>query len=85
MVLDGFNDISEFEVLEHLLGHDHVEVVEGDHEVVKVACILLKGSGVAEGTLVVRDGPLGGAHNSQVVVHVRVEGTDEGVLRREAS
>jgi hypothetical protein len=36
--------------------------------VVQVALALLKGGGVAEGALVVGNGPLWGAHNSEVVV-----------------
>ena len=40
---------------------------------------------MAEGALVVGDGPLGGAHHAQVVVAVGVDRTEERVLSREAS
>ena len=73
MVLDGLDDVSEFHALEGLLGEDGVEVVDGDQEVIKVALALLERGGVAEGTLVVGDGPLGSAHHSQVVVAVGVD------------
>jgi hypothetical protein len=85
VVLNRLNDIAELDRLEGLLGHDHVEVVEGHQEVVEVALALLKGSGVAEGALVVGNGPLGGAHHTQVVVHVGVDAAQEGVLAGEAS
>ena len=39
---------------------------------------------MSEGSLVVGDGPLRGAHHSQVVVQVRVDAAKEGVLRSEA-
>jgi hypothetical protein len=51
--------------------------------VVQVALALLEGSGVAEGALVVWHGPLGGAHDSQVVVEVGVNAAEEGVLASE--
>lgn len=85
MVLDGLNDVSELHALEGLLCEDGVEVVNGDQEVVEVALALLEGGGVAEGALVVGHGPLGGAHHSQVVVAVRVDGPEESVLGSEAS
>lgn len=85
MVLDSLNNISEFHALECLLGEDGVEIVDGDQEMVQVALALLQGGGVAEGALVVGDGPLWGAHDSQVMVAVRVDGAEEGVLGGEAS
>ena len=73
MVLDGLYDVAELHALESLLGEDGVEVVDGDQEVVQVALALLQGGGMAEGALVVGDGPLGGAHHAQVVVAVGVD------------
>ncbi len=84
VVLDGLDDVAELHALEGLLGEDGVEIVHGDQEVVQVALTLLKGGGVAEGTLVVGNGPLGGAHHSQVVVAVGVDRTKESVLGGEA-
>ena len=74
MVLDGLNDVAELQRLQDLLGHDRVEIVHGDQEVGKVALALLQGGRVAEGSLVVGDWPLGGAHYTQVVVHIGVQG-----------
>ena len=73
VVLDGFDDVAELHGLEHLLGGDGVEVVDGDEEVAEVALSLLEGGGVSEGSLVVGDGPLGGAHHSEIVVAVGVQ------------
>lgn len=73
VVLDGLDDVAELHGLEHLLGGDGVEVVDGDEEVAEVALSLLEGGGVSEGSLVVGDGPLGGAHHSEVVVAVGVQ------------
>ncbi len=50
-----------------------MEIVDWHEEVVQVALSLLKGGGVSEGSLVVGDWPLGGAHHSQVVVAVGVQ------------
>ena len=50
-----------------------MEVVDGDEEVAQVALSLLEGGGVSEGSLVVGDGPLGGAHHSEIVVAVGVQ------------
>ena len=47
---------------------------------VQVALALLQGCGVAEGALVVGNGPLWGAHHSQVVVAVGVNRTEQSVL-----
>jgi hypothetical protein len=50
-------------------------------EVVQVATVLLERSGVTEGTLIVRDWPLRGAHNSEVVIKIRVQRAEKSVLR----
>ena len=57
-----------------------MEVVHWHEEVVKVSELLFEGSGVTESSLVVRHGPLGGAHHSQVVVQVGVDAPEQGVL-----
>lgn len=62
-----------------------MEIVDWHEEVVQVALSLLEGGGVSEGSLVVGDGPLGGAHHSQVVVAVGVQGAQHGVLSSEAT
>lgn len=73
VVLDGLDDVTELHALQGLLSDDGVEIVKGNQEVVQVAGILLKGDGVAECALVVGNGPLRGAHHSQVVVAVGVD------------
>ena len=47
---------------------------------IEVSLSLLEGCGVSESSLIVRDGPLGGAHHSQVVVSVGVDASEQGVL-----
>lgn len=83
MVLDGLHDVAQLQGLQGLLRQDRVEVMQGHQEVVQVALTLLKGCWVPEDALVVGDGPLGGAHNSEVVVHVGVQGGEHGVLGTE--
>jgi len=80
VILDGLDDVTELHALQGLLGEDGMEIVHGDEEMVQVALALLKGGGVAEGALVVGDGPLGGAHHSKVVVSVGVDRTKESIL-----
>ena len=80
MVLDGFNDISLAVCLEDFLGLHGVMVVEGHQEVTQVANALFEGDWVSECSLVVGDGPLGRAHDSQVVVQVGVDAPEESVL-----
>ena len=80
MVLDGLDDVALALELKHLLGHEDVAVVDFDKEAAKVTFVLIKTSRVTESTLIVGDGPLGSAHDAQVVVSVRVVGTDEGSL-----
>jgi hypothetical protein len=62
-----------------------VEIVNRYQEVVQVTSMLLKGSRVAECALIVRDGPLGGAHHTEVVIKVGVQGAEEGVLSGETA
>ena len=81
MIFDCLNDVALLGGLEQLFGKDHVEVVQGHEEVVQVALALLERGGVAEGALIVRHGPLRGAHNAQVVVVVRVQTRQSRVLR----
>lgn len=85
MVLDSLDNVALALDLQELLGHQHVGVVDFDEEATKVTLVLIETGWVTEGTLVVRNGPLGGAHHTQVVVSVRVVGTDEGSLREGGS
>ena len=80
MVLNSFYDVTLVHGLKSFLSNDGVEIVERYQEVVQVTLTLLEGSGVSEGTLVIRHGPLRGGHNSQVVVKLGVHTAQEGVL-----
>ena len=80
VVLNGLDDVPELKGLQGLLGHNSVEIVHWDQEMVQVACVLLQGSWVTEGALVVGDGPLWGAHNTEVVVEIRVQGAKKSIL-----
>ena len=80
MVLNRLYDVAELQGLQGLLCEDSVEVVKRHEEVVKVSLSLLEGGGVSELSLIVRDGPLWGAHNTEVVVHVGVNTAEQGVL-----
>lgn len=84
MVLNSFDDVAKLEGLESLLGNDGVLVVQRHVHVVQVAIDLLGRGWVSEGALVVGNGPLGGAHDSEVVVAVGVDRAQEGVLGGEA-
>ena len=85
VVLDGLNNVATAFHLEVFLGDDNVGVVDGHVVVQEITTLFVKGSRVSPGTLVVGNGPGGGAHHTQVVVAVRVELSDEGVLSGEAS
>ena len=80
MLLNRLNNVAFAFKLEKLLCNHYVRVIESDHDVTEIALVLIETSGVAEGTLVVGNGPLGSGHYTQVVVSVWVQGTDEGVL-----
>lgn len=84
MILNCLNDVAELHGLQALLCLDDMEIVEGYEEVAQVACVLLEGSRMSEGALVVGDWPLWGAHHSQVVVAVGVQTAQESVLGGEA-
>ena len=80
VLLNGLNNVALTLKLEELLRDHDVGVVKVDHVVAEVALVFVEASGVTESTLVVGNGPLGGAHNTEVVVSVGVHGTNEGVL-----
>lgn len=85
VVLNGLDNVALALELKHLLGDHDVGVVHVEQEGTEVALVLLQTRRVAERTLVVRDGPLRGAHHTQVVVPVRVVGADKRVLREGSS
>ena len=80
VLLDGLNNVALALKLEELLGHHHVRVVKFNGEVAEISLNSTKVSRVAEGTLVVRDGPLGCGHDAQVAVSRGVHGRHERVL-----
>ena len=81
VLLNSLNNVALALELEHLLSHHDVSVVDGHEEVTEITLVLVETSGVAEGTLVVGDGPLGSRHDTQVVVAVGVHRRDQRVLR----
>ena len=85
MVLNCFNNISELISFQGLLCHDSMEVVNGDEEMTEISSVLLERCGMAESSLVVGNGPLRSAHDTKVVIKVRIQGAEEGVLGGEAT
>ena len=83
MVLNSLDDVSLTVKFEHLLGNESVTVMEGHVEVGEVAVGPVEVSGVSEGTLVVRNGPGGSSHHSEVGTSLGVEGAHKSVLGRE--
>ena len=81
MLLNGLNDVALALKLEELLCHHDVGVIDGAEEVTKVTLVLVKIGWVAEGTLVVRNGPGWGGHDAQVAVSGRVDRIHERHLR----
>jgi len=60
-----------------------MEIVKGHQEVIEVTLTLLKRGRVTERTLIVGDGPLRSAHDTEVVISVGVDAAEECVLRAE--
>jgi hypothetical protein len=85
MLLNGFNNVTISFELEGFLGNESMSSLEVDSDVHKISVLNVKVSFGSEGTLVVRDGPGGGSHNSEVVVSLSVKGTHKSVLRTESS
>ena len=81
MLFNSLNNVALALKLKELLGDHDVGVVDVDHEVSEVTIVLVQSSRVAVGTLVVGNGPLGGGHDTQVVVSVWVQTGHHGVLR----
>ena len=81
VLLDSLNNVALALDLEELLGHHHVGVVDSHQEVTEIALVTVEAGGVAEGTLVVRNGPLRSRHHAQVVVAVGVQRRNHSVLR----
>ena len=83
MVLDCFNDETLSVQFEQLLGNKSVTVVKGYIEMGKIAIWSVEVCWVAEGTLVVGNGPSRSRHNAQIVVSVGVDRADQSVLSAE--
>ena len=80
VLLDSLDDVALALELKELLGDHDVRVIDIHEEVAKVAFIPLQVGRVAERALIVRNGPLGSGHHTQVVVPVGVNAGDESVL-----
>ena len=85
VLLDCLNNVALAFKLEELLSHHDVGVVDGYHEVTKITLDLVQVGWVAEGTLVIGDGPLGSSHDAKVAVSVRVDTADESGLGERGS
>ena len=85
MLLDGLNNVTIAFQLKGLLGDDSMSSLDLDTDVHEIS-ILSVGLGFSsEGSLVVRDGPGGGGHHSEVVVSLSVKGSHKSVLRAEST
>jgi hypothetical protein len=80
VLLNRFNNVAFALKLEEFLRNHDMSVVDCNHNVAEIAFVLIKTSGVAEGTLVVGNGPLGSCHYTQIMVSVWVQGANKSVL-----
>ena len=80
VLLYGLDHVALALELEELLSYHNMRVVDSDAEVANVALVLVEASGVAEGTLVVGDGPLGRGHDAQVMIPVGVHRVYKRIL-----
>ena len=85
VLLDGLDDISVSLQLEHLLSDERIAGVKWLGDVVEIAVGAVQVGGVAEGTLVVGNGPGGSRHDAEVVVAVGVDRSEQGVLLTEGT
>ena len=86
VVLDGLNDVSESLLLKSLLGEHGVEVIALDGDVGKVSLIDISGvHWMSHKSLVVRNWPGWGRHNSKGVVSIWVDGSKHRILGGECS
>ena len=86
VVLNSFNNVSESLLLESLLGEHGVEVIALHGDVGKVSLIDISGvHWVSHKSLIVRNWPGWGRHNSKIVVSIWVDGSEQSILGREGS
>ena len=86
VVLDSFNDVSESLLLESFLGEHGVEVIALDGDVGKVSLIDISGvHWMSHKSLVVRNWPGWGGHNSEGVVSIWVDRSKHRILGGECS
>ena len=84
VVLHSLNNVSQALLSEFLLGENHVQVVkwlsnDSKTALVDVACV----HWVPHNSLIVRNGPSGRGHHSQLMVAVWVDRSQQGVLAGE--
>ena len=82
MVFNGLNNVALPVHFKHLLGDHGMGVVEGHVDIGNVTIRSVEVGRVAEGTLVVWDGPGGGGHNAEIMVAIRDQAANERVLSR---
>ena len=84
VVLYSLNNMSEALFLELLLSKDGVEIIACLSDVGKASLVDISGvDWVSHESLVIRNWPCWGAHNSKGVVSIWVDGSNESVLARE--
>ena len=77
VLLNGLDDVALTVELQELLGNHSVRVAHGHKEVTEVTIVPVKVGRMAEGTLIVGNGPLGSCHHAQIVVPVGVQRRNE--------
>ena len=84
VVLYSLNNMSEALLLKSLLSKDGVDIAALLSDVGKVSLVDISGvDWVSHESLVIRNWPGWGAHNSKGVVSIWVDGSNESVLARE--
>ena len=86
VVLNSFNNVSESLLPESLLSEDGVDIIALDGNIGEVSLINISGvHWMSHKSLVVRNWPGWGRHNSKRVVSIWVDRSEHSILGRESS
>ena len=86
VILNSFDNVSESLLLESLLSEDGVDIIALDGNIGEVSLINISGvHWMSHKSLVVRNWPGWGRHNSQGVVSIWVDRSEHSILGRESS
>ena len=80
VLLNGLNDVALALEFEHLFRNHNMGVIDWHCDVANVALVHVKTSWMAEGTLVVRDGPLRCGHDAQVMIPLGIHRVYKRIL-----